>query len=131
MIKYAASKNPQFVADLVLKDTKAHWAAPFRKDEAALRGEVQDVLNCMKKDGTVAKLSEKWFGEKPAPDDLENVTPGLRRSRHAGLRAERARSGLQQVQAAVIQGADDAGQRLFVARSARMHLAPLPLAPLR
>jgi polar amino acid transport system substrate-binding protein len=77
VIKYAASKNPQFVADLVLADTKAHWATPFRKDEAALRGEVEDALKCMKKDGTVAKLSEKWFGAKPAPDDLENVSlPG-------------------------------------------------------
>jgi len=77
VIKYAASKNPQFVADLVLNDTKAHWAAPFRKDEAELRGVVEDVLKCMKKDGTVAKLSEKWFGSKPAPDDLENVSvPG-------------------------------------------------------
>jgi polar amino acid transport system substrate-binding protein len=77
VIKYAASKSPQFVPDLLLSDTKAHWAAPFRKDEAALRGEVEDVLKCMKKDGTVAKLSEKWFGAKPAPDDLENVTfPG-------------------------------------------------------
>ena len=27
-IVYAASKNPQFVADLELKDTRAHWAAP-------------------------------------------------------------------------------------------------------
>lgn len=77
VIKYAASKNPQFVADLLLTDTKAHWGTPFRKDEAALRGEVEDVLKCMKKDGTVAKLSEKWFGSKPAADDLENVTlPG-------------------------------------------------------
>jgi polar amino acid transport system substrate-binding protein len=77
VIKYAASKNPQFVADLLLADTKAHWAAPFRKDEAALRGEVEDVLKCMKKDGTVATLSEKWFGSKPAADDLENVSlPG-------------------------------------------------------
>ena len=33
VIKYAASKNPHFVADLTLTDTKAHWAAPFRKDE--------------------------------------------------------------------------------------------------
>src|SRR4051812_29256327 len=44
VIKYAVSKNPQFVADLLLADTKAHWAAPFRKDEVALRGEVEDVL---------------------------------------------------------------------------------------
>ena len=27
-IVYTASKNPQFVADLELKDTRAHWAAP-------------------------------------------------------------------------------------------------------
>jgi polar amino acid transport system substrate-binding protein len=77
VILYAASKNPLFVPDLVLKDTKAHWATPFRKDSAALRGVVEDVLKCMKRDGTVAKLSEKWFGAKPGPDDLENVTlPG-------------------------------------------------------
>jgi len=77
VIKYAASKNPMFVADWELSDTKAHWAAPFRKDEVALRDEMEDVLKCMKRDGTMAKLSEKWFGAKPKPDDLENVTfPG-------------------------------------------------------
>jgi polar amino acid transport system substrate-binding protein len=31
----------------------------------------------MKKDGTIARLSEKWFGAKPAADDLEVVVePG-------------------------------------------------------
>ncbi len=77
VIKYAASKTPNFVADWELTDTKAQWAAPFRKDEVALRDQIDDVLKCMKKDGTVAKLSEKWFGAKPAKDDLEYVTfPG-------------------------------------------------------
>ena len=77
VIKYAASKNPQFVADFVLEDTKAHWAAPFRKDSVALRNQMQDALDCMKQDGTIAKLSEKWFGVAPGPDDLERVvTPG-------------------------------------------------------
>src|ERR1700716_1611770 len=76
-IVYAASKNPQFVADLVLKETRAHWAAPFRKDSVALRNEMQDTLDCMKKDGTIAKLAEKWFGQKPDADDLAVViTPG-------------------------------------------------------
>ena len=56
-IVYAASKNPMFVADLELKDTRAHWAAPFRKDSVALRNQMQDVLDCMKKDGTIVKLS--------------------------------------------------------------------------
>ena len=76
-IVYAASKNPQFVADLVLKETRAHWAAPFRKDSVALRNQMQDTLDCMKKDGTIAKLAEKWFGQKPDADDLAVViTPG-------------------------------------------------------
>ena len=76
-IRYAASKNPQFVADLELKDTRAHWAAPVPKSNPKLRAELQDALDCMKKDGTIAKMSEKWFGRKPASDDLENViTPG-------------------------------------------------------
>lgn len=76
-IVYAASKNPQFVADLVLKETRAHWAAPFRKDSVALRNQMQDTLDCMKKDGTIAKLAEKWFGQKPGEDDLAVViTPG-------------------------------------------------------
>ena len=76
-IVYAASKNPQIVADLELTDTRSHWAAPFRKDNVALRNEMQDVLDCMKKDGTIAKLSEQWFGKKPAADALEVViTPG-------------------------------------------------------
>ena len=76
-IVYAASKNPQFVADLELKETRAHWAAPVRKDNVALRNQLQDTLDCMKKDGTIAKLAEKWFGKKPDADDLAVViTPG-------------------------------------------------------
>ena len=77
VIKYAASKNPGFVAGLTLQDTKAHWAAPLRKDEVALQHQIQDALDCMKQDGSLAKLSEKWFGVAPAADDLERVvTPG-------------------------------------------------------
>jgi polar amino acid transport system substrate-binding protein len=76
-VVYAASKNPMLVADLVLKDTRAHWAAPTRKDDPKLRAQLQDAMDCMKKDGTMAKLFEKWFGAKPDADDLAVViTPG-------------------------------------------------------
>jgi polar amino acid transport system substrate-binding protein len=76
-IVYAASRNPNFVADLELTHTRAHWAAPFPKQSVALRNQMQDVINCMKQDGTIAKLSEKWFGRVPPPDALERViTPG-------------------------------------------------------
>jgi polar amino acid transport system substrate-binding protein len=76
-IVYAASRNPNFVADLELTHTRAHWAAPFPKQSVALRNQMQDVINCMKQDGTIVKLSEKWFGRVPPPDALERViTPG-------------------------------------------------------
>jgi polar amino acid transport system substrate-binding protein len=61
------------VPDFVIKETRAHWAAPFRKDNVELRNAVENVLECMKRDGTVAALSEKWFGVKPAADDAENT----------------------------------------------------------
>ena len=35
----------------------------FRKDDQKLRDDVQKVINEMKKDGTMAKISEKWFGK--------------------------------------------------------------------
>jgi polar amino acid transport system substrate-binding protein len=76
-IVYAASKNPQFVADLELTETRAHWAAPVPKDKVTLRNQLQDALDCMKKDGTIVKLSTKWFGKEPPADGLERViTPG-------------------------------------------------------
>ena len=76
-IVYGASKNPNFVADLELNDTRAHWAAPVPKNNPKLRAELQDALDCMKKDGTIAKLVKKWFGKDPEPDDLAVViTPG-------------------------------------------------------
>ena len=76
-IVYAASKNPMFVADLELKDTRAHWAAPVPLSNSKLRVQLQDALDCMKKDGSLVKLSEKWFGRVPPPDALERtITPG-------------------------------------------------------
>ena len=34
----------------------------FRKDDLALRDKVQDILKEMKADGSLAAISEKWFG---------------------------------------------------------------------
>ena len=41
------------------------WGAAFRKDDAQLRNQVEEALECIKMDGTVAKLHQKWFGTKP------------------------------------------------------------------
>src|SRR6202012_2624160 len=59
VIVYTASKNPQFIADLELADTRAHWAAPVRLDNVKLRNQLQDALDCMKKDGTLPAMYEK------------------------------------------------------------------------
>ncbi len=77
VIKYAATRTPNFVPDFTIRETRAHWAAPFRRDNVELRNAVENALECLKRDGTVARLSEKWFGTKPAADDAENVVfPG-------------------------------------------------------
>jgi len=44
------------------------WAIPFRKDDVKGRNAVEDVMECMKLDGTYAKMAEKWFGVKPDKD---------------------------------------------------------------
>jgi polar amino acid transport system substrate-binding protein len=76
-VLYMAKQNPQLVADLALKNERLHWSAPVPKDKPQLRAQLQDALDCMKKDGTLAKLSEKWFGAPPEADALERViTPG-------------------------------------------------------
>lgn len=39
------------------------YAIGFRKNDAALRDRVQEILSEMKADGTLAEISEKWFGK--------------------------------------------------------------------
>jgi polar amino acid transport system substrate-binding protein len=54
------------------------WGAAFRKDDAATRNAVEEAIECMKLDGTVAKLHEKWFGTKPEPGSAAvSVFPGF------------------------------------------------------
>jgi len=78
VIKYSASRTPQYVADYVLPGTRFHWATPFRKDSAATRNQMEGVIECLKKDGSIAALSKKWFGAEPKPDDAERVVfPGF------------------------------------------------------
>ena len=73
VVRYSASRSPQYVADWVLPGSRLHWGTPFRLDSGALRNQVEDVLTCMKRDGTVARLSRQWFGSDPGPDQAERV----------------------------------------------------------
>jgi polar amino acid transport system substrate-binding protein len=75
-IAWAAKNNPQ-VELSYLYSTGLVWAAPMRKDSAALRKTIENAIECMKLDGTIAKMHEHWFGIKPAPGSAAvTVFPG-------------------------------------------------------
>ena len=75
--EYAASRNENFVAGLSLPETRTHESAAFRRSDVETRDEMEDALRCLKQNGTVARLSKRWFGREPDAEDLENlVVPG-------------------------------------------------------
>jgi polar amino acid transport system substrate-binding protein len=75
---YAALRNPgKLLVTSLTVDQGLVWAAVFRKDDTALRNAVDEAIECLKQDGTIARLSEKWFGVKPAPGSAAvTVFPG-------------------------------------------------------
>jgi len=75
---YAALRNPGKLQLTSLKiDQGLVWAAVFRKDDPTLRNAVDEAIECLKKDGTIARLAEKWFGTKPEPGSAAvTVYPG-------------------------------------------------------
>lgn len=66
VVAYAATRNPSLKLSYVIR-TGLVWSIPFRKDDAAMRDRVEQAVECMKLDGTFARLHEKWFGIKPEP----------------------------------------------------------------
>lgn len=62
--RYYISKHPDEIQaiDTVI-GTVSQFGIAFRKDDQNLRDEVQKVFDEMKADGTVAKISEKWFAK--------------------------------------------------------------------
>ncbi len=72
-----AAKNTPTLAPTYTYKTGLVWAMPFRIDDKAGRDQVSMVLKCMKKDGTIARLYEKWFGIKPVADSwVYRIAPG-------------------------------------------------------
>lgn len=62
--RYYISKHPDEITavEAVIGEI-SQFGFAFRKDDQALRDEVQKVFDEMKADGTVAKISEKWFAK--------------------------------------------------------------------
>lgn len=70
---YAVSKNPAIELSYLV-ETGLVWAIPFRKDDSENRDRVERALECLKTNGVMAELSEKWFGVEPA-EGATAVTP--------------------------------------------------------
>ncbi|ANT63509.1 polar amino acid ABC transporter substrate-binding protein (plasmid) [Salipiger sp. CCB-MM3] len=73
---WAAKQNPRI--DLSYEyPTGLVWAFPFRKDDVETRNKIDAVLECLKTDGTMVELSEKWFGVTPTEGTtIVTPTPG-------------------------------------------------------
>lgn len=60
-----------------LHSTGKVFAIPFRKGDEALRQTIENALECLKINGTIAKLHEKWFGYAPVEGSAAvTVYPG-------------------------------------------------------
>ena len=88
VVAWAVKSNPQLELSY-LYSTGLVLGAPLRKDFVELRKALEIAIECMKIDGTMAKLHEKWFGiDAGARLCGRHRVSRLRRSRHAGLRPE-------------------------------------------
>jgi polar amino acid transport system substrate-binding protein len=72
-VEWAVKKNLQLKLSVEVPTGQA-WSLTFRKDDVATRNLVDRALECLKIDGTMAKLSQKWFGVTPRPGQTI-VTP--------------------------------------------------------
>ena len=76
VVAWAAKQNPMVKTSFTIK-TGLVWAVPFRADDKAGRAQVSMVIKCMKQDGGLAALYEKWFGGKaPAESSTVKIAPG-------------------------------------------------------
>ncbi len=74
---WAVKQNPGLELSY-LHSTGKVFAIPFPKGSEDLRVKVESALECLKTDGTIAALSEKWFGVTPAADSAAmTVYPGF------------------------------------------------------
>ncbi|MDF3064024.1 MAG: amino acid transporter solute-binding protein [Microvirga sp.] len=65
VVAWAAKQNPQ-VKLSYLHSTGLVWSAAVRKDNAEMRAQLENAIECLKQEGAIAKLHETWFGIAPA-----------------------------------------------------------------
>jgi len=62
--RYIATQTPHAEVAFVLS-TGRNLGFAFRKDDVEFRNKVDMAIECLKQDGTLASIHEKWFGVKP------------------------------------------------------------------
>ncbi|WP_136685825.1 transporter substrate-binding domain-containing protein [Falsirhodobacter xinxiangensis] len=73
---WAVKRNPRMMLGAEIA-TGLVWAFPFRKDDVENRNRIDAVIECLKSDGSLAALSEKWLGVTPAAGTtIVTPTPG-------------------------------------------------------
>lgn len=76
-VAWAVTKLPQLELSYNYTTGKL-FGMPFRKDDVETRNMVEEVIECMKLDGTFSAMSVKWFGVEPAPGSAAvTVQPGF------------------------------------------------------
>ncbi|WP_203566059.1 transporter substrate-binding domain-containing protein [Aurantimonas aggregata] len=74
---WAAQKNPQLALSYEI-ETGLVWALSFRQDSTEMRDLVDRAIECLKIDGSMAELSQKWFGVEPTTGaTIVTPTPGF------------------------------------------------------
>jgi polar amino acid transport system substrate-binding protein len=63
---WVVKQSPQLKLSLV-HQTGLVYAVPVRKDNTALRDQLENAIECLKQKGVIAKLHEKWLGIAPRP----------------------------------------------------------------
>jgi len=71
---WAVKSNPAIKMLPIIK-TNFVWVIPFRIDDKAGRDQVSYALKCIKQDGTLLKIYEKWLNHKPEPDSVTMTSP--------------------------------------------------------
>ncbi|CAN7147155.1 ABC transporter substrate-binding protein [Bosea sp. LjRoot90] len=75
--RYVSTQTPTAEVAYVL-DGGRNFGIAFRKEDTAFRAQVEAALECIKADGTLAKIHEKWFGVMPdVASSTAKVYPGI------------------------------------------------------
>jgi polar amino acid transport system substrate-binding protein len=73
---WAVKQNPQLKASY-LHATGLVYSVAIRKDNVQMRAQLENALECLKQDGTLAKIHEKWLGYAPRPGSAAaTIFPG-------------------------------------------------------